>query len=88
MTTHPSLSGPAAAAVELGRLRSSGDVGFARVDGKLALLMQRSDQTDRAIVDHESRLDALERNRWPLSSLAVLVSVVAVAVTIWTAAGR
>ncbi|MEU7154124.1 hypothetical protein AB0B15_39845 [Streptomyces sp. NPDC045456] len=88
MTTHPSPSDPAAVAVELERLRSSVDVGFARVDGSLALLVQRSDQTDRAIADHESRLDALERSRWPLPSLAVLVSVVAVAVTIWTAAGR
>ncbi|OKI04919.1 hypothetical protein A6A06_09490 [Streptomyces sp. CB02923] len=88
MTTHPSPSDPAAVAVELERLRSSVDVGFARVDGSLALLVQRSDQTDRAIADHESRLDALERNRWPLPSLAVLVSVVGAAVTIWTAAGR
>ncbi|WP_234900285.1 hypothetical protein [Streptomyces filamentosus] len=40
---------------------------FARVDGSLALLVQRSDQTDRALLQHgddlkslEKRVDALE----------------------------
>lgn len=45
----------------------------ARVDGSLALLVQRGDQTDRQLADHESRLDTLERGRWPLPSIAPLV---------------
>ncbi|MEW5625774.1 hypothetical protein AB1388_04230 [Streptomyces hydrogenans] len=43
------------------------ETGFARVDGSLALLVQRSDQTDRALIQHggdlkslEKRVDALE----------------------------
>lgn len=35
--------------------------GFASIDGKLALLAQRGDQTDRRIEDLERRLDAVER---------------------------
>ncbi|MFF0426920.1 hypothetical protein ACFYUJ_21210 [Streptomyces sp. NPDC004520] len=49
--------------------------GFAKVDGSLALLVQRGDQTDKRLDDHDSRLDALERSRWPLPSLAVLVAL-------------
>ncbi|WP_236244106.1 hypothetical protein [Streptomyces sp. CC210A] len=37
--------------------------GYTRIDGRLALPVQRSDQTDRQLADHETRLDALERGR-------------------------
>lgn len=76
-----SLSDPATVALELERLRGTVEAGFARVDGALALLVQRSDQTDRQLADHESRLDALERARWPLASIGVLAAVATVAVT-------
>ncbi|WP_340385542.1 hypothetical protein U5640_36450 [Streptomyces sp. SS7] len=55
------------------------EAGFARVDGSLALLVQRSDQTDRRLTDHEERLDAIERNRWPAASVGVLTGVVGAA---------
>ncbi|GAA2915970.1 hypothetical protein GCM10020221_09710 [Streptomyces thioluteus] len=45
------------------------------MDGSLALLVQRSDQTDRQLADHEERLDALERTRWPLASIAALTAL-------------
>lgn len=73
--TIPTPSDPAAVAVELEKLRGTMETGFARVDGSLALLVQRGDQTDRAIADHETRLDALERSRWPLPSLAALIAL-------------
>lgn len=76
-----SLSDPAAVALELERLRGTVEAGFARVDGALALLVQRSDQTDRQLADHESRLDSLERARWPLASIGALAAVAAVVVT-------
>ncbi|WSQ62839.1 hypothetical protein OG507_20890 [Streptomyces sp. NBC_01217] len=75
--------------------------GFATVNGSLALLAQRGDQTDRRLVDVETRLDTLERGeterqkhataalaelqraRWPLPSLAALVGVVGLALTLW-----
>ncbi|MFF9261988.1 hypothetical protein [Streptomyces longwoodensis] len=86
--TIPTPSDPAAVAVELEKLRGTMETGFARVDGSLALLVQRGDQTDRAIADHESRLDALERNRWPLPAMAALTGVGALFVSFWQASGR
>jgi hypothetical protein len=81
--TIPTPSDPAAVAVELEKLRGTMETGFARVDGSLALLVQRGDQTDRAIADHESRLDALERTRWPLPSLAALVGILGLTLSLW-----
>lgn len=75
----------AGVALELERLRAVVEVGMTRIDGSLALLVQRSDQTDSKIADHEARLDALERSRWPLPSLAALVAVVGVLLALWQA---
>lgn len=75
-------------ALELERLRGTMEAGFARVDGSLALLVQRSDQTDKQLADHEARLDALERARWPLPSLAALVGVCALGLTLYELAVR
>ncbi|MFD7897497.1 MULTISPECIES: hypothetical protein [Streptomyces] len=77
-----------AVALELERLRRSVDVGFATTRGDLALLLQRADQTDKTLDEHESRLDALERARWPLPSLAAATSCMALALTIWQSLGR
>ncbi|CAL9479424.1 hypothetical protein [Streptomyces sp. enrichment culture] len=84
----PTPSDPAAVAVELEKLRGTMETGFARVDGSLALLVQRGDQTDRQLADHEHRLDALERARWPLPSIAALVGVIGLALTLWQLATR
>jgi hypothetical protein len=73
-------------ALELERLRRAVDVGFATTRGDLALLLQRADQTDKTLSEHEERLDDLERTRWPLPSLAALASAAALAVTVWSAA--
>jgi hypothetical protein len=82
------LSDPAAVALELERLRGTVEAGFARVDGSLALLVQRSDQTDRQLADHETRLDALERSRWPLASVGALAAVATVVITVWELSPR
>ncbi|MEU6573297.1 hypothetical protein [Streptomyces sp. NPDC046805] len=74
--------------LELERLRRSVDVGFATTRGDLALFLQRADQTDKTLIDHEDRLDALERSRWPLPSLAAVTSCTALAVTLWTTVAR
>ncbi|MFD3902961.1 hypothetical protein HXS80_20450 [Streptomyces sp. CB04723] len=81
--TIPTPSDPAAVAVELEKLRGTMETGFATVNGSLALVAQRTDQTDRILSDHEQRLDALERARWPLPSLAALVGVIGLALTLW-----
>ncbi|MEU1177224.1 hypothetical protein ABZ464_06170 [Streptomyces sp. NPDC005820] len=82
------LSDATSVAVELERLRGTVEAGFARVDGSLALLVQRSDQTDRQLADHEQRLDALERSRWPLASIGALAALATVAVTVWELTAR
>lgn len=75
-------------AVELERLRRSVDVGFATTRGDLALLLQRADQTDKVLGEHEDRLSTLERTRWPLPSLAALASCGALVITVWQATGH
>lgn len=65
-------------ALALAELRSALEVGLARIDGQLALLVQRSDQTDKAVEDLEERVTSLEKGRWPLPTIAVLASVLAV----------
>lgn len=75
-------------ALELAEIRRSVEVGFTEQRGQLALLVQRGDQTDKTLDDHEKRLDALERGRWPLPSIAALVAAGSLGVTLWQAAGR
>ncbi|MFE6103176.1 hypothetical protein ACFVQ4_24910 [Streptomyces laurentii] len=75
-------------ALELERLRGALETGFARVDGSLALLVQRSDQTDKQLADHDGRLDALERARWPLPSLAAVTGLAALGLTLYELSAR
>ncbi|WP_053649586.1 MULTISPECIES: hypothetical protein [unclassified Streptomyces] len=77
---------PGDVALELERLRSTVETGFARLDGSLALLVQRSDQSDARLADHEQRLDALEKNRWPLPSVLAMIAVIGLALTLWQTA--
>ncbi|MET9094390.1 hypothetical protein ABZX72_20100 [Streptomyces cyaneofuscatus] len=84
----PAHSDPAAVALELERLRGTVEVGFARVDGSLALLVQRSDQSDRQLAEHETRLDALERARWPLPGIAAVTAVTGVVLSVWQLTGN
>lgn len=75
-------------ALELAEIRRSVEVGFTEQRGQLALLVQRGEQTDKKLDDHENRLDALEKARWPLPSVAVLVALGSLGVALWQAAGR
>ncbi|NYI05263.1 hypothetical protein [Allostreptomyces psammosilenae] len=61
--------------VELISLRRTVEVGFTRIDGQLALLVQRSDRTDREIEEHDRRISSLERSRWPLPALGALTGI-------------
>ncbi len=69
-------------ALALAELRSALEVGLARIDGQLALLVQRSDQADKALEELEERVSTLEKTRWPLPTVAVLASITAVALTV------
>lgn len=48
-------------ALELERLRGTLGIGISDIKGTLALLVQRSDQTDRAMGEHRDQLQQLER---------------------------
>ena len=78
--------------LELERLRGTLETGFARVDGSLALLVQRSDQTDRALDEQanelknlEKRVDALEADTKAAATHGTRLS--AVEKVAWTAIG-
>lgn len=43
--------------------------------GELKGAVQRTSEAHKTVEDHETRLRALERNRWPLPALAVLISL-------------
>jgi hypothetical protein len=73
-------------ALELAELRRSVDVGFARTDGQLNLLLQRADQTDARVAELDKRTNSrlegldkevedLKRGRWPLPTLGVLAGL-------------
>ncbi|MET7765506.1 hypothetical protein ABZS86_25630 [Streptomyces sp. NPDC005355] len=85
MTTEPEQ---AALAVELAELRRSVDVGFARVDGRLALLDHRGEQSEEDVGQLAGRMRVLEHGRWPLPSIAALTGVSALALAVWQAAGH
>ncbi|WP_406321063.1 hypothetical protein [Streptomyces sp. NBC_00519] len=74
---------PTDIALELAQLRGTMQEGFARLDGRLALLAQRHDQTDKRLDEHDTRLDRSEQRRWPLPSVAALVAVAALVLSAW-----
>lgn len=77
-----------AVAVELERLRGAVDTGFATLNGRLDVALQRTSNAESDILDLRADVEALKRARWPLPSLAALVSVSALGITVWQAAGR
>ena len=48
-----------------------------RLTGRVDVLIEQQTTTRQEVQDHEQRLRGLERGRWPLPSLAVLVSLTA-----------
>ncbi|MBP5862772.1 hypothetical protein QBA57_21250 [Streptomyces scabiei] len=74
--------------LELAEIRRSVDVGNATTQGQLALLVQRGDQTDQKLSDHETRLDAIERSRWPLPSIAAVTALAALGLTLYEMTAR
>ncbi|MES9522478.1 hypothetical protein [Streptomyces capoamus] len=68
-------------------LRSLSD-GLTRVETKLDGIAQGLTEVGKDVADHETRIRALERGRWPLPSLAAVVAVGSLGMTVWQAAGR
>ncbi|MEE1669716.1 hypothetical protein ACWDR2_07675 [Streptomyces sp. NPDC003631] len=76
---HPVVQG------EVAELRRRLDVAHARVEGGLALLSHRAEETAKDLDDLSTRVVALEHTRWPLPAVAALTAVGALLVTIWQA---
>ena len=79
---HPVVQG------ELAELRRRLDVAYARVEGGLALLNHRTEETHKEVDDLSARIIALEHARWPLPAVAALTAVGALVVTVWQALGH
>jgi hypothetical protein len=79
---HPVVHG------ELAELRRRLDVAHARVEGGLALLNHRTEETAKEVEELSSRVVTLEHARWPLPSVAALTAVGALVVAVWQALGR
>lgn len=75
----------ATVAVELERLRGSVDTGFATLNGKLEVALQRTTALESDIAALNQRVATLEKGRWPLPSLAALVGLAALLVSVYVA---
>jgi hypothetical protein len=79
---HPVVHG------ELAELRRRLDVAYARVEGGLALLSHRTEETAKELDELHTRLITLEHARWPLPAVAALTAVGALVVAVWQALGH
>ncbi|MDQ0989902.1 hypothetical protein [Streptomyces sp. V3I7] len=70
---------------ELAELRRRLDVAYARVEGGLALLSHRTEETAKELDELHTRMLSVEHTRWPLPSIAALTALGALVVTIWQA---
>ncbi|WP_328870130.1 hypothetical protein OHT76_08495 [Streptomyces sp. NBC_00287] len=73
---------------ELAELRRRLDVAYARVEGGLALITHRTEETAKELDELNTRMVTLEHARWPLPSIAAVTAVGALVVAIWQALGR
>ncbi|NEY32993.1 hypothetical protein GTU99_12455 [Streptomyces sp. PRKS01-65] len=79
---HPVVHG------ELAELRRRLDVACARVEGGLALLRHRTEETAKELDELDTRVSALEHARWPLPAITALTALGALVVALWQAFGR
>ncbi|MDG4860359.1 hypothetical protein P8605_19735 [Streptomyces sp. T-3] len=73
---------------EHAELRRTLEVGLVHIDGRLALVTQRVEQSAKDTEDLCTRVSALEHSRWPLPTIAALAAVGALVVAIWQATGH
>lgn len=62
-------------AVELAELRGEIRTGFAELNGRLDLALQRTATAESDISSLENRVASLERGRWPLPAIGALAGV-------------
>lgn len=75
-------------AIELERLRGAVDTGFATLNGRLDNTLQRTTQAEKDIDELRKDVEELKRNRWPLPSIAAVVSAAALGLTLYEITGR
>lgn len=63
----------------------TGEIRLVRIETKLDILITQQEQRN---IDYERRLRALERARWPLPSLAILLSVASLLAMLYSLLGR
>ena len=51
-----------------------------RLTGRMDVLITQQTKTNEDLTDHETRIRSIERNRWPLPTVSVLVSLAALAI--------
>ncbi|TXS78706.1 hypothetical protein [Streptomyces sp. sk2.1] len=68
-------SGPDRVAVELAELRGEIRTGFAELNGRLDLALQRTTTAEGDITALQDRVASLERKQWPLPTIGVLAGV-------------
>ncbi|MFF2964212.1 hypothetical protein ACFVT1_36215 [Streptomyces sp. NPDC057963] len=71
----PASSGGDRVAVELAEMRGEIRTGFAELNGRLDLALQRTATVESDIDALQARVAALERGRWPLPTIGVLAGV-------------
>src|SRR5690349_569531 len=81
-------SGRSVAPGDLAELPRRLDVAYARVEGGLALLSHRTEETAKELDELHTRIISLEQARWPLPAVAALTAVGALVMTVWQAPGR
>lgn len=50
------------------------------LEGTVARLVDQHDGVTREVTDHEARLRSLERGRWPLPALTIVIALLSLAV--------
>lgn len=60
-------------ALELEKLRRATEVGFAEINGKIDLLVERGNRTEADVAALESRMTAVERRIWTASGIATVI---------------
>jgi hypothetical protein len=64
------------------------DTGFATLNGRLDVALQRTSQTEADIDQLQQRVEALERSRWPLPSVAAVTGLAALGLTLYEITAR
>lgn len=76
-------------AIELERLRGTCAEGFARINGQLDVLVERSDRTEKDIEALQIKVSALERARWAAMGAGTVLGIASgVVSTLLTNAGK